>query len=104
MNDTTASPTPKERLALSRAELLATMGFRPRLMGYAAGAGGLLVLLKPWRILSLSAGIALAFKAFDVVDLAAELWNKRSRRTRHQENLVSRPSDSPYPAEVPGHE
>ncbi|MDM0032263.1 hypothetical protein QTI33_08995 [Variovorax sp. J22P271] len=117
------SLSPKEKLALSRAELLAAMGdpgggrldgsidqplpepVRPlsarggaafvsrwwrrhpvssalellepgleryarrnpaRLVGYGAGFGSLLVVLRPWRLLSLGAAVALVFKASNI--------------------------------------
>ncbi|MDM0108846.1 hypothetical protein QTH97_28155 [Variovorax sp. J22R24] len=123
MNDSFKALTPKDKLALSRAELLAAMGYQQvdgtvgitdvqalappqgwtadgrlgflarwwrrhpastalelvkpglaryahrhpaKLVAYSASAGSLLVLLKPWRLLSVGALIALLFRASDL--------------------------------------
>jgi len=50
-----------------------------RLVAYAAATGGLLVMLRPWRLFSVSAGVALAFKAIDIIDLASVFLDKRGR-------------------------
>ena len=137
----TDSLTPRQRLALSRAELMATMGYRQlhaevdtavdaaaqwserrapaaptladrmgaklgldilgrwwrrhpvssvvqlstpllesyaakhpgRLLAYSAGTGALLVILKPWRLLSAATLLALVFRTSDVAGLIGEL-------------------------------
>ena len=141
MSDTDEDFTPKEKLALSRGELLSAMGYqqrqrddtqrgdvvieslvvdsaraaedtsrasfmgrwwrghpasyalallepglqryarlRPgRLVAYAAGAGAALVVLRPWRLLSLGAIVALAFKATDVVGVVSAALDAPNR-------------------------
>lgn len=121
MNDSFKPLTPKEKLALSRTELLAAMGYQQidgplgtaevqalpsphrlsdrlgflarwwrrhpastalelmvpslarfahrhpaKLVAYSACTGGLLVLLRPWRLLSVGAAFALLFRASDL--------------------------------------
>ena len=137
----TDSLTPRQKLALSRAELMVTMGYRPppaevdtavdaatqwsergapaaptlvdrmgarlgvdilgrwwrrhpmssvvqlstpllesyavkhpgRLLAYSAGTGAMLVILKPWRLLSAATVLALVFRTSDVAGLIGDL-------------------------------
>jgi hypothetical protein len=47
-----------------------------RLMAVAAGAGALVVLVKPWRLLSVTAVVAALLKTSDVADLVTTLMHK----------------------------
>lgn len=47
-----------------------------RLMGAAAAAGALVVLVKPWRLLSTAAVIAAVLKTSDVADLVTTLMQR----------------------------
>jgi hypothetical protein len=47
-----------------------------KLMAAAAAAGALVVLVKPWRLLSITAVLAAALKTSDVADLVTTLMHK----------------------------
>ncbi|MGO4393845.1 hypothetical protein AB4Z46_21030 [Variovorax sp. M-6] len=47
-----------------------------RLMGAAAAAGALVVLVKPWRLLSVTALVAAVLKTSDVADLVTTLMQR----------------------------
>ena len=156
MNDFLVAPTPKAKLAQSRADLLAAMGLEPtvrsiadpvielprwtpsparppasarrrwwrrhparsaielfepglaryarrnphRLIGYAAGAGSLLVLLKPWRLLSLGAAVALAVRATDIAGAALAFLENARAASRAATTKAQEPRrwHSPYRA------
>ena len=53
-----------------------------RLMAAAAGAGALVVLVKPWRLLSVTALLAALLKTSDVADLVTTLMHKTSNTPR----------------------
>ena len=53
-----------------------------RLMAAAAGAGALVVLVKPWRLLSVTAVLAALLKTSDVADLVTTLMHKTSNTPR----------------------
>ena len=47
-----------------------------QLMAAAAGAGALIVLIRPWRLLSITAVLAAVLKTSDVADLVTTLMHK----------------------------
>ena len=47
-----------------------------QLMAAAAGAGALIVLIRPWRLLSITAVLAVVLKTSDVADLVTTLMHK----------------------------
>jgi hypothetical protein len=47
-----------------------------KLMAAAAAAGGLIVLVKPWRLLSITAVLAAVLKTSDVADIVTTLMHK----------------------------
>jgi hypothetical protein len=47
-----------------------------RLVAAAAGAGALIVLIRPWRLLSITAVLAAVLKTSDVADLVTTLMHK----------------------------
>jgi hypothetical protein len=47
-----------------------------KLMAAAAAAGGLIVLVKPWRLLSITAVLAAVLKTSDVADMVTTLMHK----------------------------
>ncbi|MDM0051810.1 hypothetical protein [Variovorax sp. J22R115] len=49
-----------------------------KLMAAAAGVGALLVLIKPWRLLSITAVVAAALKTSDTADLVNTLMQKNA--------------------------
>ena len=49
-----------------------------KLMAYAAGTGALLVILRPWRLLSVTALAAAVFKTSDVADMVTTLMHNNS--------------------------
>lgn len=49
-----------------------------KLMTAAAATGALVVLIKPWRLLSITAVIAAVLKTSDVADIVTTLMNKNS--------------------------
>lgn len=53
-----------------------------KLMAAAAGAGALVVLARPWRLLSVTAVLAAALKTSDVADLVTTLMHKAPSPTR----------------------
>ncbi|OUM01341.1 hypothetical protein [Variovorax sp. JS1663] len=53
-----------------------------RLMAAAAGAGALVVLVKPWRLLSVTAVLAALLKTSDVADLVTTLMHKTPHPAR----------------------
>ncbi|MDM0078500.1 hypothetical protein QTH90_29115 [Variovorax sp. J2P1-59] len=145
MNDSFKPLTPKDKLALSRAELLAAMGYQQidgplgtteaqalptphrvssdrlgflarwwrrhpastalelmepslsrfahrhpaKLMAYSACAGGLLVLLKPWRLLSVGAAVALLFRASDLSGAIHTALRSSGRATTEPSDNIS---------------
>jgi hypothetical protein len=50
-----------------------------KLMAYAAGTGALLVILRPWRLLSVTALAAAVFKTSDVADMVTTLMHSNNR-------------------------
>lgn len=54
-----------------------------RLMAYAAGTGSLLVLVKPWRLLSLSMVVGLMVRSTDIAGLISEYLVPELGDTRH---------------------
>lgn len=46
-----------------------------KLIAYAAGTGALLVILRPWRLLSVTALVAAIFKTSDVADMVTTLMH-----------------------------
>lgn len=56
-----------------------------RLVAYGAGVGGLLVILKPWRLLSLATVVTLLFKGSDIAATVTSLvGSARSTDPRNQ--------------------
>ena len=53
-----------------------------KLMAASAAAGALLVLLKPWKLLSITAMLAAVFKTSDVADLVTTLMQSRENSKR----------------------
>lgn len=53
-----------------------------KLMAAAAAAGALVVLVKPWRLLSITAVLAAALKTSDVADLVTTLMHKNPSPSR----------------------
>ncbi|MBT2326520.1 hypothetical protein J7E62_29855 [Variovorax paradoxus] len=53
-----------------------------KLMAAAAAAGALVVLVKPWRLLSVTAVIAAVLKTSDVADLVTTLMRKKPSPSR----------------------
>ncbi|SDD06732.1 hypothetical protein SAMN05444679_107154 [Variovorax sp. CF079] len=53
-----------------------------KLMAAAAAAGALVVLVKPWRLLSITAVLAAALKTSDVADLVTTLMHKNPGPSR----------------------
>lgn len=49
-----------------------------KLMAYAAGTGALLVILRPWRLLSVTALAAAVFKTSDVADMVTTLMHSNN--------------------------
>jgi hypothetical protein len=49
-----------------------------KLMAAAAGTGALIVLIRPWRLLSITAVLAAVLKTSDVADLVTTLMHKKS--------------------------
>ena len=54
-----------------------------RLMAYAAGTGSLVVLVKPWRLLSLSMVVGLMVRSTDIAGLISEYLVPELGDTRH---------------------
>lgn len=53
-----------------------------KLMGLAAGAGALAVLVRPWRLLSVTAVVAALLKTSDVADIVTTLMHKAAPSTK----------------------
>jgi len=71
-----------------------------RLVAYAAGAGAALVVLRPWRLLSLGAIVALAFKATDVVGaVSAALDVPKLRQDLDTAPRIARVQEAPSAGE-----
>jgi hypothetical protein len=52
-----------------------------KLMAYAAGTGALLVILRPWRLLSVTALVAAVFKTSDVADMVTTLMHSNTQKS-----------------------
>jgi hypothetical protein len=85
MNGDREPLTPQQRLTISRQALIAQLsGEQPhrareepaKLVAAAAATGALVVLVKPWRLLSITAVLAAVLKTSDVADLVTTLMKR----------------------------